>query len=695
MPIRTVAVLAIGLAVLAGILYYASTVDARPPTVRAFSLTQHLSSDDHAALTTSSIQVDFSEPVEHAGAQAAFAITPATRGAFSWSAASMTFTPATRLPLRTTFAVSIGTGVRDRAGNRMVALPDPFAFTTVGNPEVVRSDPADGAHDVPLDAPIVLDFSTLMDTAAVEEATRVTPAIAMRLEWRRERLTIVPLVPLEPGASYTVAVGTGARDQAGTPLASGFRASFTAVSSRLSARTLVPAGGTAGVAETTPIAVVFDRALDPASLRDQMLTITPSLAGTLQVVALPGAAGMLDPTLRVVRFQPSAPLDPTTTYTVTLASGLLGADGSGLAAPITWTFTTGAPSENLSNQVVYLSDRAGVANLWAMNPDGSNQRQLSTELSPVVDYAVAPDSRSFVVGDGAVLIWQRSDGSARRQLTDAGAIEFDPAYAPDGSVITFGRGDPKVGTGLGLWTRDADGSDPRQVELPAPPGGQATASPPARVPLLRTPRFSPDGDALAFVDETGRVAIIDMTTDTVSTAPFVALGEPVWLPDSSGILVSGVAVAAAQATLQPPHAPVPQLSPALPPPAITQADIRTFRFDRGATALEATGLGAGAALPVVDDRGRVAFVRLGAGAPGSGQAVVSASYADPGIEVAADEAADVTSVAYAPEPGEIVVALPPSGPGFASLRSGIWVLDLASGSAQQLSRSGWLPRWLP
>ena len=92
-------------------------MDGRAPTVLRVSLTQHLTGDADTALTTSSIEVDFSEPVEHATAEAAFAIRPAVGGTFSWSSASLTFTPAARLPLRTEFEVTIGPGVRDRVGN--------------------------------------------------------------------------------------------------------------------------------------------------------------------------------------------------------------------------------------------------------------------------------------------------------------------------------------------------------------------------------------------------------------------------------------------------------------------------------------------------------------------------------------------------------------------------------------------------
>ena len=93
-PLRTVAVLAIGFAVLGAILYYASTVDGRGPTVVAISLTQHLSGDDEQALTTTSIEVDFSEPVQHASAQAAFAISPAVAARSAGARRSLTFTPA-------------------------------------------------------------------------------------------------------------------------------------------------------------------------------------------------------------------------------------------------------------------------------------------------------------------------------------------------------------------------------------------------------------------------------------------------------------------------------------------------------------------------------------------------------------------------------------------------------------------------
>jgi hypothetical protein len=693
-----VAVLGLGLAILAAILYYASTVDGRPPAVLRVLLTQHLTGHADTALTTSSIEVDFSEPVEHATAETAFGISPAVAGSFSWSSASMTFTPAARLPLRSEFEVTVGPGVRDTVGNKAVTGAAPFSFTTVGNPSVVASDPAEAAKNVALDSPIVVDFSTLMDTASVERALSLAPATEVRLRWSRERLMIMPLTPLDPNRRYTLTIGVAALDQAGTPLAGPFTLTFHSVLSSLRADTLVPADRVAGVAVNSPIAIVFDRALDPGSIHDDLLSIEPAVAGSLTAIAAPGAAGFTQDELRVLRFQPSGPFDPNTTYQVTLRPGLLGADGAGLPTGITWTFTTGAPTASLSNQIVFISDRAGIANLWAMNPDGTNQRQLSAELSSVIDYTVSPDGRAFVVGDGAVLVWEQADGSARRVLTDAGSVEFDPAYSPDGGSLVFGRADPTLGSGLGLWMRDGDGSDPRPVRLPAAETAAPSPSNPAPVALLRAPRISPDGTALAFIDDAGLVSILDLQTGALSSAPFFAQSEPIWLPDSSGVLVSGLTAGSGAAPRDyRPHSPVPLLDPASFGFDIEQvAALLVVRLDRDSTTVLPTAFGRGAARPAVDAVGRIAYLKLEAAGGEEGSPWVTDTADDAGRQVTAGPGAQAGTVSFTPELNAIVISrLPGPGEVIPMTAGGVWLADLRSGSLQQLSHDGWLPRWLP
>jgi len=332
-----------------------------------------------------------------------------------------------------------------------------------------------------------------------------------------------------------------------------------------------------------------------------------------------------------------------------------------------------------------------------MNPDGTNQHQLSAELSPVLDYAVAPDGRAFVVADGASLVWQRADGSARRLLTDRNVLEFDPSYSPDGTTLIFGRADPALGSGLGLWMRDADGSDPRMVELPAV--GVATPSPavPVRVPLLRAPRISPDGTAVAFVDEAGRVAILDLELKQLSSAPFVSFSAPTWLADGSAVLVSG----AVPDPRTEPRVLLPHSAPPLLDAASLHADpaqlaaMRMAVFGRFASSVTTTPFGAGASRPVVDADGRLAYVRLEPADAVSGSLWLASSTSDAGRQAMRDPGARASFAAFAPEAGAMVISRVAEAAEDPTLAGGVWLLDLASGNVHQLSRDGTQPRWLP
>lgn len=696
--LRTIAIFGVGGVALAGILYYASTVDSRPPAVTSFALTQHLSGDQSVALTTTSLEVDFSEPVVTTSAERAFRMEPQVRGSFSWSGSTMIFTPLERLSLKTQFTVSIAPGARDPAGNVMQAGSQHFGFTTVGEPRVASSDPGSDAADVPLDASVQITFSTLMDTSAVAAALHVSPQLEYRLRWSGEELAVVPAHALEAAQQYTLRIGTEAHDLAGTPLAEAFSLQFSTVTASLSGTTVVPADGSEGIAVTSPIAIVFDRALDPASLTSDLLQITPATAGNLRVITPSGAAGLSDHELRILRFQPSGPLPPNTTFEVTLAPKLRAADGSRMSAPISWTFLTGAPIAGLSNQVVYLSDRSGVTNLWAMNPDGTGQRQLSTELSPVSSYAAAPDGRSFVVGDGAQLVEQRSDGSSRRVLTADGMLEFDPSYSPNGSEIVFGRADAASGAGLGLWTRAPGGGDPQQVRVPGEPSptvtssssGSAGEAPPAR--LLRAPRYSPDGTALAFVDQAHRVAVLRLSDGSLSSAASDALGPPVWLPDSSAVLVNELPMGVRDLRDPRPEEAVAPLDPTSA--GLTSSELsalRVMRLDRGASEVRTTDLPLGVMGPAVDANGRIAYVRIdSAGRAAVGGAWLTWLDRGPGREPVPGVV--VRAIAFTPDPDRLLLARVTEA---SDQDGGIWLANIGSGQVEQRAQQGTLPRWIP
>ena len=206
-------------------------------------LTQHAAGDQRLALTTTTIEVVFSEPVRADGAEGAFRIDPQVAGEYAWSGTTMTFTPGARLPLETAFRVWVAQGVQDEAGNAMADASEAFEFTTIGPPVVATTDPQDGASDVSLDGPIVIEFSSLMDTASVEHALRISPGMDVEATWSAEQLSLAPNRQLQEATRYTITIGTGARDSTGAPLAEAYRFSFTTTRSPLEPAQLVPADG--------------------------------------------------------------------------------------------------------------------------------------------------------------------------------------------------------------------------------------------------------------------------------------------------------------------------------------------------------------------------------------------------------------------------------------------------------------------
>jgi serine/threonine protein kinase len=114
-------------------------------------------------------------------------------------------------------------------------------------------------------------------------------------------------------------------------------------------------------------------------------------------------------------------------------------------------------------KIVYASKASGNLDLWMMNGDGTNQRQL-TENSRIDSHpAVSPDGRYIVFTSdraGASNIWRTDiDGSNARQLT-RGSGEDNPQCSPDGKWVMYtllGAGKPT------LWRVLIDGGAPQQL----------------------------------------------------------------------------------------------------------------------------------------------------------------------------------------------------------------------------------------
>ncbi|HEY8477988.1 MAG TPA: hypothetical protein VIN09_14090 [Chloroflexota bacterium] len=176
-------------------------------------------------------------------------------------------------------------------------------------------------------------------------------------------------------------------------------------------------------------------------------------------------------------------------------------------------------------QIAYVSDaRSFQPALWAMNADGSRQRQLlaSTGLRDAVDgLSWAPDGGSLAVasyrtGVGQVYILDLETGRLE-PFTNHEEGAFDPAWSPSGRLIAYAA---RLDGTTHIFVAPTEGGAPRQV---------TTAGP------SRAPAWSPDGRFLAFLS--ARDGSFDLWTVSIEEQPdgSLRIGEERALTEGLGI----------------------------------------------------------------------------------------------------------------------------------------------------------------
>ncbi len=543
--IRALAPIA-GLALVAVVLYNATAVDRVPPTYQ-IKLSATVPGSNLAS-TLTSIDIVFSEKVRPQTAEAAFSISPDVAVSPHWQGLTLILTPSAKLPLSTTFKVHIAPGVQDLAGNSQGKSQD-LTFTTIGAPSVLSVVPAKDASSVPVDTAMQVTFDRYMDPQKVVAGLTIVPDAPFTATWNGPVLSIVPNNPLSYSTTYTIKLGDPAVDTDGTPL-SPYVTTFTTIGMGLRVTALIPAASVAGVSVRSPIAVIFDGPIDPSSVADA-IHLTPPVSGQVEVVTLPDdrhpsvpasasptqlAAAPAAPGNNVLVFTPDSPLAPHTTYVASMSADVRRTDGEAATAE-SWTFTTGEPSTSAQNQIVYLSDRGGVANVWLMNPDGSNQREVTAELVPVSGFDVSGDGNTIAYAAGGVVKLMAIDGNNAHVLTAAGAFDYAPEFTPDGTAIVVGRRDA-TGADQGYWRLPIiSGADPKQVSPDGAPGlgsvalhGDELTGSPAEPSWAPRAAFSADGNTMLLVrGADNAVELVDMTG--VNPPVVLALtgnSRPIW-----------------------------------------------------------------------------------------------------------------------------------------------------------------------
>ncbi len=211
-----------------------------------------------------------------------------------------------------------------------------------------------------------------------------------------------------------------------------------------------------------------------------------------------------------------------------------------------------SPGSATNGKIVFQSDRDGNYDLYVMNPDSTDQRNLTNLPASDTGPVPSPDGRRIAFqsnrdGNNEIYVLDLESGT-QTNLTKDKANDYSPTWSPDGKFIAFvsDRDAVLLDEARGLWTNniyimDANGSGVRRLTDDNQTNGYGGLA------------WSPDGQNLALclssLTSYGGyfplgIHLMELNNLTLTRLTFDSANiqcDPKWSPDGSQILyvVSG------------------------------------------------------------------------------------------------------------------------------------------------------------
>jgi hypothetical protein len=248
----------------------------------------------------------------------------------------------------------------------------------------------------------------------------------------------LPAVDLLPNTEYLALITTGATDTSGNGLAAEYRWTFTTGATFDGLAPFVvqtmPDDGELDVSVDADVTVVFSEPMDPLTIGASTFFIDGPgplpVAGTLSYDAFASS----------VTFVPDAPLREDFDYTAYVTTDATDVAGNPLAAEVSWTFTTVAPSSALQPvDLRSLSEFVVAAGGGLMNSNVSGLTTLNGDVALYPDPTCLGDGVPCTLTNPVIngaLFAADATGFAEQAMDDFDAARLDVAARPAGTPIS-------------------------------------------------------------------------------------------------------------------------------------------------------------------------------------------------------------------------------------------------------------------
>jgi len=278
-------------------------------------------------------------------------------GAISRTDTTVFFNPVTALAANSVYTCTLTTGVKNLAGIPLVSnYVWSFTTGTTVAPRVISSDPADNETGVALNKAVTATFSMIMDPLTINNSTFTIRQglipVAGTIAYTGTTATFTPAVAFTSNTLYTGIITTGAKNQAGIPLANKYVWQFTTIAGAPTVISTDPANLATDVVLNKIVGATFNMAMDPSTINSATFTLRQGEN------SITGAVSYAN---NIASFDPAIALLPNLIYTATITNGVKNTDGIQMANNYVWTFTTGtiiAPRVMLTSP---LNNATGVA----------------------------------------------------------------------------------------------------------------------------------------------------------------------------------------------------------------------------------------------------------------------------------------------------------------------------------------------